>query len=517
MSQAGSIVFSKPRQTPPQPDQALDFYEIREDGTVLTPIVLNRIFGSDGQLTATLSFRVYSEEFDSQKSAGDLDFDSTSFTVVFEEGETSKTISIPIFQDQLVEGDEYLIIEVAGGEPVFSITILDPTSAIVKISDDDPSSQASLNVDFNNDQKGDLFWVNSSGALEIWTFNGFQYTRTPLDKDDSGWFTQAIADFNNDGNSDLLRFNVNTNEIEINLMNGSVISESIKLSIDDSTLFLSGIGDFGGDGKADLLWRDGATGNVRIREINGTESPSYAADFTWEIQALGDFNGDRKADILWRDRTTGEVGVWQMNGTERDQTSILLTLTDANWNVQGLGDFNADGKADILWYNANTTEVGVWQMNGTAFEKTNIVMATRDRDWQIKQIADFNGDGADDILWMNSRSQEVAIWQMNGTRAETTKIVSQVGEPGWEIQTVSDFNGDGIADILWKKGTEIGLWQMKPDLTIDKAEVIGTVSDRGTWEVLTGSTFRSPVIPLSIDPKFATPLTITTSNPLPIV
>jgi hypothetical protein len=77
--------------------------------------------------------------------------------------------------------------------------------------------------------------------------------------------------------------------------------------------------DFNRDGNADILWRNQATGENAIWQMNSTGYQTgyfltTVADLNWRLLDTGDFNGDGTADLLWRNQATGENAIWQMNG-----------------------------------------------------------------------------------------------------------------------------------------------------------------------------------------------------------
>ena len=79
---------------------------------------------------------------------------------------------------------------------------------------------------------------------------------------------------------------------------------------------LAEIADFNGDGNADILWRND-DGTVRLWEMDG---PTVIGDTNlgtfpayWHVADSGDYNGDGNADILWRD-DAGVLVMWEMDG-----------------------------------------------------------------------------------------------------------------------------------------------------------------------------------------------------------
>ncbi|WP_152980432.1 Calx-beta domain-containing protein, partial [Cylindrospermopsis sp. CR12] len=67
-------------------------YSINENGTPVTAVTLTRINGSDGAVSATINLT-------NGTATAPSDYNNTSITVNFANGETSKTVTIPIVND----------------------------------------------------------------------------------------------------------------------------------------------------------------------------------------------------------------------------------------------------------------------------------------------------------------------------------------------------------------------------------------------------------------------------------
>ncbi len=237
------------------------------------------------------------------------------------------------------------------------------------------------------------------------------------------------ADFDGDGQVDLLWRNYTTGANTLWLMNGTTVRQRVDLmAVPDPAWRIQGVADFDQDGKSDILWQNATTGDVVLWYMNGTTRCSdawipFRPDGNWQIQGTGDLNGDRQPDILWRNEATGANTVWLMNGTSFRSVD-LPTLAGANLRMQGTGDFNGDGQPDILWRNFLTGENTVWWMNGTTQVGTQTLTAQPDVNWQIQTIDDVNRDGKADLIWRQVNTGENVLWLMNGTI-----VSSRVGLP----------------------------------------------------------------------------------------
>jgi ELWxxDGT repeat protein len=104
-------------------------YSVNEDGTPVTAIItLNRTGGSDGAVSVRVDL--------SNGTATSSDYNSSPITVNFANGETSKTVTIPITNDTAIESTETLNLTLTN--PTGGAAI-DPTknTAVVSIIDDD--------------------------------------------------------------------------------------------------------------------------------------------------------------------------------------------------------------------------------------------------------------------------------------------------------------------------------------------------------------------------------------------
>jgi hypothetical protein len=311
--------------------------------------------------------------------------------------------------------------------------------------------------------RSSILWRNDSGQLVDWSINdGAIASSTDLTlngaavRPDSSWSVAEIADFNGDGEADLLWRNTAGGLVEWT-MQGSTITSSTEVTLNglairpDASWSVAGAGDFDGNGKADLLWRN-AGGELVSWLMNGSAIGSSAdvssggsavrPDASWSVAGVGDFNGDGKTDLLWRN-TSGEVAGWLMDGASITKSGDLAAngsavRPDASWSVAGIGDFNGDGRADLLWRSASGA-LSEWQMNGTAIAASGFLtsqgsVVAPDASWHIVQIGDFNGDAQSDILWRNDNGA-VAEWLMNGSEIIGTTSPATAGpDASWHTQ-----------------------------------------------------------------------------------
>jgi hypothetical protein len=236
-----------------------------------------------------------------------------------------------------------------------------------------------------------MFWRNiSTGENTRWYMDGSTHTGTaPLDPLTGPWRMVATADFNNDGEADILWRNFSTGANMVWYMNGTTHTGSADLEpVPDQNWRIVGTADFNSDGKPDIVWRNIATGANMVWYMNGITHTGSAdlmpvADQNWKIVGAADFNSDGKADLLWRNSATGQNVLWYMEGINRSDFATLDAVTDQNWKIVGTIDLNNDGKPDILWRNTATGEDMIWYMNGATHTGTANLDAVTDQNMEM--------------------------------------------------------------------------------------------------------------------------------------
>ncbi len=86
---------------------------------------------------------------------------------------------------------------------------------------------------------------------------------------------------------------------------------------------VASVADFNADGQRDLLWHHQPSGALYVWFMNGTTriggrylTPSSVPS-DWQIKGVADFNADGQRDLLWHHQPSGALQVWFMNGTTR--------------------------------------------------------------------------------------------------------------------------------------------------------------------------------------------------------
>ena len=207
--------------------------------------------------------------------------------------------------------------------------------------------------------------------------------------DGPDWKLSAVDDFDTAGSApallrdDLAFRNTVTGELQFWLMNGTSRTSVAALAGTPPPAVewqLTAAADFNQDGQADLLWRNTATQKLMVWTMNGTgytgtltPSPDQAVDANWGCVAALDVDKDGAPDLLWYNSTTGKIVIWYMNASLVRVTGKFATPANAgdnNWKVLAAGDYarvaapNLDS-VDLVWRNETSGKMVLWYMDTT--------------------------------------------------------------------------------------------------------------------------------------------------------
>lgn len=118
----------------------------------------------------------------------------------------------------------------------------------------------------------------------------------------AGWVVAAYADFDRDGQSDIVMQNSTTRAVSI-------------------------------------LFMDGAT-------VRASKSLSQPLGVGWQVMASGDFNYDGRSDLIVQNVNTQQVSVLTLTGTLITGSLPLSQSLQPSWRIVASGDFNGDGFTD---------------------------------------------------------------------------------------------------------------------------------------------------------------------------
>jgi hypothetical protein len=220
--------------------------------------------------------------------------------------------------------------------------------------------QVNTFADFDRDGDLDMFWQHTNGTTVIWEMQGLSFKsgsvlpNVPV----LDWYFSGVGDFNGDRNLEFLWRNINgtlvTWEIQdFKLKSGKVLANNVGPA-GYSGWTVQAVTDFDNDGDSDILWsKKGSPDLMVLWEMQagqfnrgtllplpkafGTidERPDYNPADRRETDPLGynryyggqlDLNGDGQLDIWWKSAATGRREGWKLKRTPQGIT-YEATLT----------------------------------------------------------------------------------------------------------------------------------------------------------------------------------------------
>jgi hypothetical protein len=192
------------------------------------------------------------------------------------------------------------------------------------------SHYAAALADFNGDGKLDFAASSANGNVDVALGTGtgtFSYPTTFQFAGDAPGISMIAGDLNNDGKADLATMfsNWEGNNVGVLLGNGLGSFAPVQTSAADSLYGSLAKADFNADGNTDLLVANASTGMVGV--MLGTGTGGFHRPITTSAGsypkglAVGDFNGDG-----WPDAAT--TNAYSNNAFSN---TVLVLLNDGNW------------------------------------------------------------------------------------------------------------------------------------------------------------------------------------------
>lgn len=249
---------------------------------------------------------------------------------------------------------------------------------------------------------------NEAAAILFGKGDGtFTYSSTLANTAGQPTVSLTSADFNGDGNLDLIALN-NVNGLSPAVLlgygNGAFNAVQQILEVIGGS---SAAGDFNGDGKLDLVI-DGryillGNGNGTFTEQTSSANGSFVT--------VGDFNGDGNLDLAVCNSTGNSVTILLGDGTGNFATASGSPIAvGSEPSAIITGDFNSDGKLDLAVANLsdNTVTLLLGNGDGTFAPASGSPYAVGNTPIGLA-AADFNADGKLDLAVVNLTDGTVSI------------------------------------------------------------------------------------------------------------
>jgi uncharacterized delta-60 repeat protein len=456
-----------------------------------TILTVNRTGGATGTITVDYATS------DGTATTG-VDYTATAGTLTFLDGETSKTISIPILDDATLEG----------GTDTFNVTLSNPTGgatlgavtkSVVTIKDDDiigssvsgteglpltgvvaafaPSNPSVGAGDF----VAVIDWGDgtidapdlSLGTITSIGSGRFNVTGTHAYAEEGSYpLAVHITGASLMDTSNLFSATVNDAPLKATSVNFAVTGHKSFSGV-VATFIDIDPGGVASDDTATITWDDGTTsagtiagsgpftvsGSHVFGAFTGTHNVSVAISDTGSPVSVTDIIKDPLApSVAW--------GSW----------SPAVSWTDVQ-----TGDFDGDGKADVIGRDPAT---GLWWVGlstGSGFNTTSWGKWSSAVNWVDVKVGDFNGDGKADIA---GRVPGTGQWWVSlSTGSSFTNSLWTTWSPSvhWLDVQVGDFNGDGKADLVGRAKETGQLWVAQSTGSSFTNSLWATWSTAATW------------------------------------
>jgi FG-GAP-like repeat len=283
------------------------------------------------------------------------------------------------------------------------------------------------------------------------------------------------ADFNHDGNLDLITADFDNSKLYVFLGKGDGTFHKPLISDIPSPSALA-IGDFNGDHIPDFAAVEGR-GPLAIYLGNGDGTFRNSANYSLgdglagDI-AVADFNGDGHPDIAATNEIAGTVMVFFGKGNGKFRKPVTYTVPNYPYGIAA-ADLNGDHHPDLVVIESGEGGAAAIMMNDGQgkFKLTETYDTPSNDPLSVAVAALKNGGNLDLIVSCNAG---IAVFPGNGDGTFGTPTLYQVAG-GATDSVVADFNGDGNLDVVtaFNESTRVALFYGKGDGTLKKPISIG--------------------------------------------
>lgn len=311
--------------------------------------------------------------------------------------------------------------------------------------------------DFNNDGRADIaalnFINNSPGSVSIFRRTGTNpnFDLSPTTTLGSNSFTDAaLGDFDNDGRQDLAAATNGTFSVAIQKGAGNGGFTNLTNAVLNNGNTLSGTiaaADFNNDGNTDLIVGNTSINGFSIFQGAGNGNFAAAIDFPvgfFPIRfAVGDFNGDGRADFVLNRQNSNQTLIYLRNVANSGFETAVTISHAASPNWLTVGDFNNDGNDDFAvgFFSTNNFAVILRNAGNSGFDAP-VSYVTTNGNTQLT-TADFDGDGNLDIA---TAQNDISVFYGSATGIFSAPTSYGFFTAGY-VES-GDFNGDGRQDIV---------------------------------------------------------------------
>ncbi|NEQ47521.1 MAG: hypothetical protein F6K00_29855 [Leptolyngbya sp. SIOISBB] len=383
-------------------------FSVREDGTAIAAVTIARTGGSDGTVGATIALR-------NGTATAPGDYDGAPIAVTFANGETRKTVEIPIISDSTREPDETL-----------NLTLIEPTGGAA----------------IGQQNTAELTIVDSDSAF----ITGFPNGAAGSNR---GRTTIVLAGQN---------FTTD-NQVKLVAADGAERSASNVTWVSDTELWATfDLSDLA-PGKYDVAIADGPSTVVEANAFTVTDGP--AGDVQVSVRPVG--NGLAEVTYTNVGQTDVVAPLFRITGTnfqlqfrtESEGQSTNPSSSPPQFLGLGLGTGD-EGPAGILAPGESGQFVFAYtpEQNGLISLTAEPVPADEVIDWDVvkdsaREDYEFIDDAAWEVIWNRlTASLGDTFGEYQAALADTATYLSQIGQPVDDIGQLFAFEWQQAANTL---------------------------------------------------------------------
>ncbi|MBX7185211.1 MAG: proprotein convertase P-domain-containing protein [Vicinamibacteria bacterium] len=401
-------------------------------------------------------------------SAG-TDYAASGPTVLtFTPGATTRTFSVPVFGDNVVEPNE-----------TFQVTLSSPSHAAIldgtgigTIVNDDGST---ISVTDASVAEGTAGPANSLSFTVV--LSATSTSTITVDYATANGTATAGSDYT--ATSGTLSFppGVASKVVTVPVTPDATIEsdETLFLNLSNATnatvFDAQGLGTIQADDGLLVSIADKTTneGNVGFTPVNFTVSLSSPAPGAVSVNwATADGTATAPLDYTAASGTvnfaigeSSKTVTVQVVGETAQETHETFFINLSSPTGAAIGDgqakgiiLNTDGSTDksrLMFHNFVTNRLYRWHMkNGNQLDTYNWVTPwATDAGWTVGAVADFDRDGQLDYLWHNSSTGQMLYWYIDGDNLKGFRFLPFTAAAPWTVGTTFDANNDGAPDLAF--------------------------------------------------------------------